>query len=160
MALLALVRGLPGSGKTTLALTLQAESGAAHLEADFFHTHKGEYHYIRKYSHSAHAWCEAKAAHILAIGDNVIVANTFVTRQQMDPYILHAKEEGHKVSIFEATGEYENVHGVPEDVIQRMRDIWETVSTGGLRNHYQFDGIEVIKVEESEQPRIHLINKE
>ena len=40
------------------------------------------------------------------------------------------KKRGIMVRIVEATGNWPNVHGVPEDAIERMRARWEPIGEG------------------------------
>ena len=58
-----------------------------------------------------------------------VVANTFTRRWEMEPYLEAAKHRGVSVRIIEATGNWPNVHGVPEDAIERMRARWEPVDS-------------------------------
>jgi hypothetical protein len=54
-------------------------------------------------------------------GEKVVVSNTFVKRWEMEPYLEMCAD----VTIVEAKGEYANIHGVPEEVVNRMRLGWE-----------------------------------
>jgi hypothetical protein len=45
----------------------------------------------------------------------------------MEPYLKAAKKRGINVRIIEATGRWQNVHGVPEDTIEKMQARWEPV---------------------------------
>ena len=54
---LILIRGLPGSGKTTLAKQLLTDFQAKHFEADmYFENHAGEYHFNPMQLPQAHEW--------------------------------------------------------------------------------------------------------
>ncbi len=80
---LTLIRGLPGSGKSTLAKTLPG----VHLEADmFFENAQGEYHYRPELISKAHEWCQQECERVLAQGNSVVVANTFVRHWEMVAY--------------------------------------------------------------------------
>lgn len=127
---LILIRGIPGTRKTTLRKRLQERYGSnCHgYEADmFFETPKG-YVYNPKLIHQAHKWCQDKTAWSLRNGFNpVIVANTFVQNWQMIPYFNMCREYGAKLKIIELFTEYGSIHGVPESTMQKMRDNWEPV---------------------------------
>jgi predicted kinase len=124
MAKLILIRGLPGSGKTTLARTY-ADRGFVHVEADmYFEDANGGYAFDATKLGEAHAWCQWRARRALSEGFDVVVANTFTRRLEMDPYLAMADD----VEIIVTTGDFGNVHGVPEATIERMRARWEDVA--------------------------------
>lgn len=52
-----LIRGLPGSGKTTLAKEMQSHE---HIEADMYFEEDGIYKYRAEAIQQAHAWCLEK----------------------------------------------------------------------------------------------------
>jgi len=119
---LTLVRGVPGSGKTTLAKKIDAHL----MEADlFFINQKGEYNFSSKLIKEAHAWCQLETKRMLRSGHSVVVANTFVRHWEMDFYLKLASKEGVEVEIIEAQGNYKNVHGVSDEVVERMRNQYE-----------------------------------
>ena len=120
-----LIRGLPGSGKTTEAKKMQKAIGAKHFEADMFHTIDGVYRFNVNNIADAHNWCQAQTAYWLNRGSNVIVSNTSTTIREMEPYFKMAKKYGVDVEVIEMKGDYGTIHDVPEDVIQRMKDRWE-----------------------------------
>lgn len=125
---LVLVRGLPGSGKSTFAATLTA-SGYLHLEADQFFVVDGVYRYDASRIRDAHRWCQEQARSALAQGRRVVVANTFTRLDEMRPYLQLSAA----TIVIRASGEWRNVHDVPVDVFGRMRDRWEGIrpqSTG------------------------------
>lgn len=121
---LILIRGLPGSGKSTLARQLAAQ-GYEHFEADqYFETPQG-YEFRASELPAAHARCLMNAVFALGGGNNVVVANTFTTRAEMEPYFYMAASLGITVEVREASGNWPSIHGVPEQAIQRMRARWE-----------------------------------
>lgn len=123
-----LIRGLPGSGKTTLAKQY-ANSGYVHCEADQYFELDGVYRFDGKKLQDAHADCLRRAINGLTKGCSVVVANTFTRMWEMKPYILAAKRFNVPIRIIEATGTWPNVHGVPEDAIERMRARWEHIDS-------------------------------
>lgn len=120
---LVLIRGVPGSGKSTLAKKL----GYAHFEADMYFELKGKYTFDASKLQEAHKWCQNEVYKTLKAGKSCVVSNTFVKRWEMQPYLDMAKKENIPVRIIEATGNYKNVHGVPDEVIANMKQRWETV---------------------------------
>lgn len=125
MRKLILIRGLPGSGKTTLAKQLNPD---AHFEADmYFYSPAGVYHFDSTKLSEAHSWCFTSTMVALCNPANqtVIVSNTFVQRWEMQRYIDLAKKCQVKVEILVCNGNYQNIHGVPQETIERMRSRWE-----------------------------------
>lgn len=119
MAEIVLIRGLPGSGKSTRA---KAMSGYKHIEADMYFQRDGEYRHDKNKIQLAHAWCLAEAKAALENGENVVVANTFTCQWEMKPYI----DLGYSFRIEIATGSFQNIHGVPAATIEKMRIRWES----------------------------------
>lgn len=132
MAKLVLVRGLPGSGKSTFARELSA-AGYKHVEADMFHIDPitGKYDFIPQHVRAAHEWCQSFTRMTLADGGNVVVSNTFTQLWEMEPYFKMGAE---RVTIVECTGHYGNVHGVPGEVVIKMRARWEQVTPEWLES--------------------------
>lgn len=126
---LTLVRGLPGSGKTTYAkclLYVNGRQNTLHYEADhWFEDAKGDYHFDVNQLHKAHKWCQTRAEEGLKLNYNVIVSNTFTQIWEMRPYIDMAKHHNATLEVITCTGDYKSIHDVPEDVITRMRARWE-----------------------------------
>ena len=128
---LVLIRGLPGSGKSTLARTLATTH--VHLEADmFFLDAQGRYVFDVEQLPQAFQWCLEQTAAVLKRGQSVVVANTFVRNAALAPFFALAQQVGATVRVVEATGNFPNVHGVPETVIQRMRQQWEPLRLSDL----------------------------
>ena len=117
MSSLTLIRGLPGSGKSTMAQSM----GITHFEADMFFMKDGQYQFNHTKIKEAHEWCQNQTKKALNRGEQVVVSNTFVKKWEMQPYY----DMCHDVSIITLTGNYGNIHGVPEEVIERMRSNWE-----------------------------------
>lgn len=119
---LTLIRGLPGSGKSTLAKSMDAK----HFEADmFFINESGEYKFDRSKIKDAHNWCKNMTAHYMSMGFDIVVSNTFTQMWEMEDYKKLAKKNGYEIEIIVAKGNFKNIHGVPQEEIQRMSDRWE-----------------------------------
>jgi tRNA uridine 5-carbamoylmethylation protein Kti12 len=131
MAKLIIFRGLPGSGKTTLAKSAYRALNALglrveHLEADmFFEDKNGEYKYDHTKIKDAHEWCQEQTKKFLLNGVDVIVSNTFTRKWEIDPYLKMLPRD--HILILVATGNYNNVHGVPNEVIEKMKERWEDI---------------------------------
>lgn len=128
---LLIIRGLPGSGKTTLAKKIirTMSQDAVHLEADmFFEDEDGNYNFDPNLLGDAHAWCEAKAIEAMRKDQNVIVSNTFTQVWEFEPYLRAATNIGVPCEVIVATGNYQNTHGVSEEKLQAMKDRWEDLA--------------------------------
>lgn len=120
-----LVRGLPGSGKTTFASHLPAEL----VEADDFFESKfgwNWYQFDKRFIQEAHDFCRAQTAYMIKERIWVAVANTFTTAKEMKPYFELAQRHGYEIVVYEMMGQFENIHDVPEAKIQQMRNRWES----------------------------------
>lgn len=125
---LILVRGLPGSGKSTFAKKLAERDGLVHLETDSYFIDKvtGEYKFIPNLIKMAHEWCQtATKVTLLEGGQSVIVSNTFTQLWEMEFYISLAKENGIKLQVYTCKGDWENIHGVPAFAVEKMEERWE-----------------------------------
>jgi len=122
------IRGLPGSGKSSLGERLG--NGIA---ADDWFMKKGVYCFDPSKLGEAHADCLQRAQRILAMGQNVAVCNTFTCRWEIEPYVLAASAAQARLIVIDlydggltnAELAARNLHGVPEEAISRMRRRWE-----------------------------------
>jgi predicted kinase len=121
-----LIRGLPGSGKSTEAKRLVKDrENCVHIEADQFFMVEGVYQYDSNFSSVAHAWCLNSAGYHMYKGRQVVVANTFVTLDQMKPYFDLADKFGAIIEIVLCTSNFGSVHNVPAEVITKMEEDFE-----------------------------------
>lgn len=125
MTKLTIIRGLPGSGKSTMAKAIVNDTGACHFETDMFFIKDGVYTFNPSLIKDAHRWCQDSVLESLSFGLDTVVSNTFTQRWEYQPYLDMASKLGCEVDILVAVGEYENIHGVPAEAIQRMTDRWE-----------------------------------
>jgi predicted kinase len=125
---LILIRGISGSGKTTHAKELIKENPTlSHYEADMYFYRNGKYQFDPSKLKQAHHWCKTQTENDLQNGKSVIVSNTFTQKWEMEPYIQLARKYDADIVIKKATGNYQNVHGVPDEVLEKMRSRWEDV---------------------------------
>jgi predicted kinase len=121
MKTLILLRGLPGSGKTTLAKSLAGE----HIEADMFFMKDGEYKFDPTMLKHAHNWCQDVVEHWMDDDiQRIIVSNTFTQEWEMDFYYKLAETYGyivHSVIVENRHGGV-NEHGVPTEKLEQMKN--------------------------------------
>lgn len=129
MKQLILLRGLPGSGKSTFAKSL----GGIHIEADQYFMDNGVYKFDATQLKNAHNYCQSQTRAWMGHNgeqisvDKIIVSNTFTTREELAPYLKLAEEFGYQVVclIVENRHGSSSVHSVPEEKIKQMKDRFE-----------------------------------
>ena len=129
---LLLLRGLPGSGKTTLARSL----GGVVFAADDYFYHPGpagwEYRFNASQIREAHRQCLTNTEATLRLGiPLVIVTNTFTQEWEMAPYLAMAERYGaqcHSVIVENRHG-HGNSHGVPAGIVAKMAARFEVQLT-------------------------------
>ena len=130
MKILYLLRGLPGSSKSTLAKQL----GGTHFETDnYFLDDNKNYKFDGSKLREAHQWCQDLVSdamllnHTTGHNDTIVVSNTFTKEWEMKPYMDMAKDWEYRVFsiIVENRHGGVNQHGVPDEKIQKMQDRFE-----------------------------------
>jgi hypothetical protein len=120
---LVIIRGLPGSGKSTKAATY---AGYIHAEADaYFIGPDGVYTFNPAKLGQAHAYCLGVVEGALRAGASATVANTFTKHWEYQGYIDLATRLGATVTVLTMRGDWGNIHGVPVETIEKMRARWE-----------------------------------
>jgi predicted kinase len=127
---LTLVRGLPGSGKSTFANFIWNDY--AICEADkFFYDKEGNYNFDATKLREAHEWCRNEVE--TRMKDNeanpqyypeIVVSNTFTQEWEMESYYKLAEKYEYRVFsiIVENRHDGVNQHGVPDDKLKQMKD--------------------------------------
>ena len=122
--MLRIVRGLPGSGKSSFARYFFP--GVFHVENDMGHINKyEEYHFDKDRVLEVQMWCHDTVR--LALQNNIecVVSNVFVSKRSVDSYVLIAKECGTDFVVYRTEGMFQNEHNVPYDVYQSMKEKFE-----------------------------------
>jgi len=128
-----LIRGLPGSGKSTYAMYLQDAYNKIDkvmpmwAEADHrMHDDEGNYLFdptLLEFVHKE-CWKDAQRAAIEGL-PCIIVSNTFSQLWEIKPYKELAMAYGYTFDVIKVTSQYGNTHNVPEATIQKMKDRWQ-----------------------------------
>lgn len=122
--MLIIIRGLPGSGKTTKAKRLPPD--IVHLETDQFWTDtEGNYNFDASQLERAHDWCWRETKKHLQEGRTVAVSNTFTTLGEMDRYVRLAIDFQCGLVIHNCEFRFESIHPVPGEVLERMKARWD-----------------------------------
>ena len=130
---LILVRGLPGSGKSSFAKLIWSDYVIC--EADkFFYDKDGNYKFDGSKLKEAHAWCKNEVEIFMKdhqanqqFYPEIVVSNTFTQEWEMEDYFKLAEKYGYKVVslIVENRHGGKNIHGVPDEKIEQMKNRFE-----------------------------------
>ncbi|XP_032533287.1 NEDD4-binding protein 2-like 2 isoform X2 [Chiroxiphia lanceolata] len=133
---LLILRGLPGSGKSTLSRILLGQScdGVVFSTDDYFRQQDG-YTYNAAQLGDAHEWNQKRAKQAMEQGRSpVIIDNTNTQAWEMKPYVEVALEKGYRVEFHEPDTwwkfdpeelEKRNKHGVTREKIAQMLERYE-----------------------------------
>ena len=129
MKTLYIVRGVPGSGKSTFAHSVAKPWQI--FEADQFFMKDGKYQFDYTKIKDAHNDCKRKVHRAMhpslfrgLFYNKIVVSNTFTQEWEMRFYEIIAKKYGYKVFhvVVENRHGGVNEHGVPENKVQMMKD--------------------------------------
>lgn len=140
---LVIVRGIPGSGKSTFAKKLYNDLQSQghkvkHFEADSFWINAyGEYNFNPMLLDTAHRTCFNNTFFALA-GDAsfVIVSNTFTREGDLMEYVNKARKLGIRVTVYRMDNNFGSIHGVPEETMEKMR-----------KNFFNFPGETIVRAD-------------
>jgi predicted kinase len=120
--ILYIVRGIPGSGKSTFAKQLTSNV----FEADhYFIDNEGNYNFDPSKIKDAHKDCQDNVRYAMESSiTKIAVSNTSTQEWELQPYFELAEKYGYTVFsvVVENRHGGVNQHGVPEDKIQMMKD--------------------------------------
>lgn len=126
-----IMRGLPGSGKSTCA----REIGGEIFSTDDFFIRDGVYEFDPSKIGEAHEWNQRRTEKALREGmPSVVVDNTNTMAWEIRPYVELGMKEAYSIILAEPDTLYKwdvnvlaekNGHGVPEEVIKKMMDRYE-----------------------------------
>lgn len=125
-----LVRGVPGSGKTTVASIIENLSDKVYKVAadDFFVNEDDGYNFDGSKLGDAHRFCRNKTSEAMENGyELIIVHNTFVQRWEMLNYFRLALEKNYRVHtlITENRHKSGSIHDISESKIEEKKEDFE-----------------------------------
>ena len=136
MKVLYIVRGLSGSGKSSIARELvnniwDSESDSFvkdfYSADDYFTDKYGNYNFDPSKLKEAHEQCQENVE--LAMQRDcvrkVAVANTFSQAWEAEPYFKLAEKYSFNPFVLECQNDFGNIHGVPQESIDAMKERWE-----------------------------------
>jgi len=131
--MLILVRGIPGSGKTTFVRNNYPDM--LHLEADKFCMLNNIYVFNPAKLKDNHELCQKICDITLRNGSDCIVSNTFTTLKEMQHYISIANNNNTPYTIYSIQNQFYSVHNVPKESIEKMKNRWELIYGEIIINH-------------------------
>ena len=133
-----IIRGLPGSGKSTLGERLAGTYVDYHPKYggpkchnysadDWFTDRAGNYRYIPEEISDAHEDCLARVrgAMMSPSADFICVCNTFTQAWEVSRYFDLCERFNYTPVVLECQSQFGNIHGCPSEKIQEMKDRWE-----------------------------------
>ena len=148
---LQIIRGLPGSGKTTLAL--EKYPNLLRLETEMFFYRGGRYRFTKDLNKAAVKWFLKTVDRFCKRGFDFVVTGVFAAHtERLESVINSAIANGYEVTIKTMTRNYGSIHGVPQEHFKAMKD--DFLSDSKLKELYKNtpvkfglmkDGTELIK---------------
>jgi predicted kinase len=129
-----LVRGIPGSGKSTFAKHIWDDFVICEADKYFINKETGEYNFDPSKLKEAHEWCRNEVEIRMKEHQvnpqyypEIVVSNTFTQEWEMQAYIDLANKYGYRITslIIENRHGNSNIHNVPAETLDRMRQRFE-----------------------------------
>ena len=119
--ILYILRGIPGCGKSTLAKQLVGDNV---FEADQYFLTNGKYEFNPARLGLAHKSCRQRLTNAMNNGTTPLcMSNTTTTEKELEPYLQLAETFGYTTFVLVVENRHEGVnqHGVPDEVLAKMR---------------------------------------
>ena len=131
---LQIIRGLPGSGKTTLAIARFPQ--LMRLETDMFFYREGAYRFTLENNQRAVGWFRKAIREFCNQGFDFVTTGVFSAHtERLQDTIAIAVERGYEVYIKTLTSRYKGIHAVPKEHYDAMRQNF--VAEKVLRDYYK-----------------------
>ena len=124
---LIILRGLPGSGKSRLAVLLSEKGRYPVFSIDDFFTdpQTGNYCFEFEKNHLAYALCETNTKAAMANGiAKIFLHNTFTMKWEPEPYFRLASEFNYEIHIVTVENYHgnKNLHGINDEQVRKMAE--------------------------------------
>ena len=117
---LQIIRGLPGSGKTTLALKRYPQ--LMRIETDMFFNRQGAYRFTMENNRNACEWFQEEVESMCHAGLDFVVTGVLAAHtERLYEVIETAYLYGYDIYIKTLTSQYKTIHGVPKKHFEGMR---------------------------------------
>ena len=119
---LQIIRGLPGAGKTTLAIKIYPD--IFKIEADMFFTRGGKYTFIPELFKESNEWFFKTLTLAFKYNIDIVLTGVFPghSTSRLPAVISMARDEDYDIYIHTLMSNYGNVHDVPAKQIDSMRN--------------------------------------
>ena len=129
---LILLRGLPGSGKTTLAKILSEEGKYPVHSVDRYFTdaQTGSYFFEFDKNHLAYKQCQEHTEQSMQQGlEKIFIDNTFTLEWELEPYFKLAAQYKYRVFVITVENRHggKNTHQVSDEQIEKMAAKYKVV---------------------------------
>ncbi len=133
MPFMFILQGAQGSGKSEFARQLRSlfwasKEGCVIASTDYEFTELGVYTFDPTKLAANHAKTQAKTKKYAESGFHIVVDNCNSQCWEAKPYVQIANEYGYTILFHRCEGRYENIHGVPADRVQMIRDRMEVLT--------------------------------
>jgi predicted kinase len=125
MPQLLLIRGLPGSGKTTLAKEVYVPQGFLHFESDDFFRKNGRYAFDPRRRNDARQWCRDQVYEALLAGRDVVVSDNFLSKCEVRPYRDLANHLKAYLKIITLRTQFGSKHITNKALLAQIKSRWQ-----------------------------------
>jgi len=148
-----IIRGLPGSGKSTLGEKLADTYTSYHPKygglkyysyaADdwFTDSESGDYNFNPAELVEAHDECNSRVrGAIMSNVENICVCNTFTQAWEAAPYFKLCGDFRYTAVVLECQSAFRNIHGCPQGKIDEMAARWEPIDERCIDQYFDKRG--------------------
>ena len=115
-----IIRGLPGSGKTTLAI--EKFPFLMRVETDMFFYRNGAYRFTMENNRQSVRWFLSEVCTLCKQGMDFVLTGVFAAHTERLPSVIGtALQYGYEVWIKTLTTNYRSIHGVPKEHLDLMK---------------------------------------
>ena len=152
-----IIRGLPGSGKTTLAV--KRYSHLMRIETDMYFNRRGAYRFTLETNRRAVEWFQDEVENMCASGLDFVVTGVLAAHtERLDEVIETGILYGYDIYIKTLTSQHKTIHGVPERHLDGMRKSFTPEKE--LRKRYEKNKQVHFGLMPTKYPLAHLIKQQ